>query len=222
MNSTIKSAILWIIASVMTLGAAVYQKRTGPTYPVSGEKMVGDQKIYYHLIRTYNTGSQAVVKIVVPDTAVKGEVTFRRFKSYDKWTTEPMFRSGDTLMALLPGLPAAGKVMYQVAMAKGGAKVLLNDNPAVLRYKGAVPWFILIPHIFFIFFAMLLSARAGLEAIAKGRLTYVYTWFTVVFLAIGGLMLGPIVQKYAFDAYWTGWPFGSVRRCWVRQTVPRA
>jgi hypothetical protein len=28
-------------------------------------------------------------------------------------------------------------------------------------------------------------------------------------IAIGGLMLGPIVQKYAFGAYWTGWPFGS-------------
>jgi hypothetical protein len=27
-------------------------------------------------------------------------------------------------------------------------------------------------------------------------------------LLIGGLILGPIVQKYAFDAYWTGWPFG--------------
>ena len=24
----------------------------------------------------------------------------------------------------------------------------------------------------------------------------------------GGMILGPIVQKYAFDAYWTGWPFG--------------
>jgi uncharacterized BrkB/YihY/UPF0761 family membrane protein len=30
----------------------------------------------------------------------------------------------------------------------------------------------------------------------------------LTFLAIGGLILGPIVQKYAFDAYWTGWPFG--------------
>ena len=25
---------------------------------------------------------------------------------------------------------------------------------------------------------------------------------------IGGLLLGPLVQKFAFDAYWTGWPFG--------------
>jgi hypothetical protein len=27
-------------------------------------------------------------------------------------------------------------------------------------------------------------------------------------LFIGGLILGPIVQQYAFGAFWTGWPFG--------------
>ena len=32
---------------------------------------------------------------------------------------------------------------------------------------------------------------------------------TVVLVGIGGLVLGPIVQKYAFGAYWTGWPFGE-------------
>jgi hypothetical protein len=31
----------------------------------------------------------------------------------------------------------------------------------------------------------------------------------VVGIAIGGLVLGPIVQRYAFGAYWTGWPFGT-------------
>jgi hypothetical protein len=25
---------------------------------------------------------------------------------------------------------------------------------------------------------------------------------------VGGLILGPIVQKYAFGAFWTGWPLG--------------
>jgi hypothetical protein len=28
-------------------------------------------------------------------------------------------------------------------------------------------------------------------------------------ITIGGLVLGPIVQKHAFGAYWTGWPFGE-------------
>ena len=27
-------------------------------------------------------------------------------------------------------------------------------------------------------------------------------------LGLGGMILGPIVQKYAFGAYWTGIPFG--------------
>jgi hypothetical protein len=28
-------------------------------------------------------------------------------------------------------------------------------------------------------------------------------------LVVGGLVLGPVVQKFAFDAYWTGWPLGT-------------
>lgn len=31
----------------------------------------------------------------------------------------------------------------------------------------------------------------------------------IILLGVGGLILGPMVQKYAFDAYWTGWPFGE-------------
>jgi hypothetical protein len=29
------------------------------------------------------------------------------------------------------------------------------------------------------------------------------------FLLIGGFVLGPAVQLYAFDAWWTGFPFGT-------------
>ena len=36
---------------------------------------------------------------------------------------------------------------------------------------------------------------------------FVFT-FTFISLFLGGIVLGPIVQKYAFGAYWTGWPFG--------------
>ena len=34
-------------------------------------------------------------------------------------------------------------------------------------------------------------------------------WVTLGCLTIGGLFLGPVVQKYAFGAYWTGWPVGE-------------
>ncbi len=31
----------------------------------------------------------------------------------------------------------------------------------------------------------------------------------MMLLVLGGFLLGPIVQKYAFGAFWTGWPFGE-------------
>ena len=59
------------------------------------------------------------------------------------------------------------------------------------------------------FFAMLFSSRAGIEAIAKGPNIKSYTFYTLIFLTIGGMLLGPVVQKFAFGEYWTGWPFGE-------------
>jgi hypothetical protein len=59
------------------------------------------------------------------------------------------------------------------------------------------------------FFAMMMSTRTGLEALFKGKRSYNFAWITVVSLFVGGLILGPVVQKYAFDAFWTGWPFGQ-------------
>lgn len=32
---------------------------------------------------------------------------------------------------------------------------------------------------------------------------------TIIFLIIGGFILGPIVQKYSFGQFWTGWPLGE-------------
>ncbi|MCX8055813.1 MAG: hypothetical protein N3A67_09145, partial [Ignavibacteria bacterium] len=41
-----------------------------------------------------------------------------------------------------------------------------------------------------------------------GSNLYKYALWTTILFFIGGMILGPLVQKFAFDAYWTGWPFG--------------
>src|SRR5690606_1176779 len=33
--------------------------------------------------------------------------------------------------------------------------------------------------------------------------------WTTLLMALGGMLFGPIVQKYAFGAFWTGFPFGT-------------
>ena len=208
MNNTLRNWVIWIFAIIFTVVIAGYQRRTGPTYPMNVKKEIGQMIIKADLIRTYDGRDDAKVVLKIPDTSIQGKVQFRRFKSYDNWTTAPMVRKGDSLIASLPHQNIAGKVMYHITLVKGNEQVLLNDDPAVLRYKGHVPLTILLPHILIIFLAMLFSTITGLEAITKGKNTYIYTWITIITLFIGGLILGPIVQKFSFDVFWAGWPFG--------------
>ena len=98
--------------------------------------------------------------------------------------------------------------MYNVSLFKNGKEYSLNDGPVVIRFKGAVPLTVLTPHIFFMFFSLLFGVRAGFESVFRKKDTKYYTGVALVTVVVGGLILGPIVQKYAFDAYWTGWPLG--------------
>jgi hypothetical protein len=208
MNDTLKTILIFIFSIVFTLAIAVYQRMTGPTYPVRGQVEIGGQTIKYRLIRTYDGSDDAPIKVVVSDTSIRGELKLRRFKSFDTWHFQAMQRNGDTLTGFLPHQAPAGKVMYQVTLISGEKRYVLNDHPAVLRYKGFVPGYALYPHILFIFMAMLFSTFTGLMVLFNGKHTYIYTWITVITLALGGMILGPVVQKFSFDAYWTGWPFG--------------
>lgn len=209
MNDKRKNIILWVIAVLFTLSLVVYQRMTGPTYPIRGKVEIGSEKIKFRLLRTHDTGIDAPVEIRIDDQSISGQLSYKRYKSYDEWTTVEMKRNDKGLIARLPSLPPAGKMMYKVVLLKNGKSYQLTDEPVVLRYKGAVPLYILSPHIFFMFFSLLFGVRAGLEALFRRKDTRFQAGVALVTIIIGGLFLGPLVQKYAFDAYWTGWPFGN-------------
>jgi hypothetical protein len=210
MKPSSNSVLLWALALLLTLASAYYQRRTGPTRPVRGEVVLGGSTVAFKLPRSHGVSGDARIAITAPDTAVRGEITFRRFKSHDKWTTIAMVRDGEVLQGTLPHQPPAGKITYQVSVITGdGAPVPLTAEPVIIRFKGSVPLSILVPHVIFMFVAMLLSTRAGLEAVTRGPQVAGMTWWTLGFLLVGGLILGPMVQKHAFGSYWTGWPFGQ-------------
>jgi hypothetical protein len=112
-------------------------------------------------------------------------------------------------MIAIPKQPSAGKIQYTVTLYDAdGNKTPLTDTPVTIRFKDPVPLTVLIPHVAIMFFGMLFSTRAGLEGVVGrdgGRRLAIVT---LVLLTAGGLIFGPIVQKFAFGAYWTGWPFG--------------
>ena len=208
MNEITKNSLLWILAIVLTLGMAYYQKTTGPTWPVTGEINIDNNEVGFKLLRSHGGEGGAPVTVEVDDKSVSGEVTFKRYKSYDEWQTITMKRKGEKLVMELPHQPPAGKVEYKVVLKKGNQTWNLSEEPVVLRYKGAVPIGILVPHIFFMFMSMLFGMRILLELVTGGNKTDYLSKVVTISILIGGLILGPIVQKYAFGAYWTGWPFG--------------
>jgi len=202
-------AFLWILAFVITLSSAVYQRLTGPTYPVRGTEMFAGTEACYRFPRSESVGKDVEVAVSVVDQAVTATVRYRRYKSEDSWSELAMERKGDSLLANLPEQPAAGKLMYLVNLSKDEkTHALAGGEPIILRYKGAVPGTVLLPHIIFMFLAMLVGNRAAFEALDSRGRSKTYMLWTIGLFGIGGLILGPIVQKYAFDAYWTGIPFG--------------
>ena len=204
-----QTALIWVFAFIFTAALAIYQRTTGPTYPVSRKITMGTTTVSYKLPRSADCGKDMPVKLSVADTSIHGWFMYKRYKSNDEWTTVAMMRQGSDLVSNIPMQPAAGKVSYKIILDKDGQQYSLYDNhEIVLRYKGSVPIFVLILHIIAIFGAMLLSTVTLLMAWFKGKNVLTYIWLTVIFFFAGGLILGPIVQKFAFDAFWTGWPFG--------------
>lgn len=200
---------IWILAIVMTLASAVYQRLTGPTYPVEGETEVAGSSISYDLLRSHGGPGDQPVTLSVPDKTVSGTLVWRRYKTDDRWTRQDLVRIDDNLSGTLPHQPPAGKLEYHVELTKDGETLMIpEDENVVTRFKGDVPTTVLIPHVLLMFLAMLISTRAGLEAVARGRRLKLYTFLAAALILVGGMVYGPIVQKYAFDAYWTGFPLG--------------
>jgi len=202
------SLILWIVTIVFTIVTAYFQRRTGPTKPVRGIIQIGNTDIRYRLLRTATTGEDAEVKVFVGDSEIEGYYRYKRFRSFDTWTSVPLTKSNGHLSAFIPNQPPAGKVMYQIVLQKNNKEYSLVDEPVIMRYKGHVPAIYLIPHILFMFIAMLYSNRSGLQAFFEKKKMFRLSFITFLSLVLGGLVFGPLVQKFAFGAYWTGFPFG--------------
>jgi len=210
-NNTKQQAwLLWILAIVITLSSVVYQRKTGPTYPVTGEVNINGKTVSYHLLRSQNSGEMAEIDLGASKPEFNATLKWKRYKSHDEWRLTPFMMVDGHLKANLPSQPPAGKIIYEVNLVTAdGQSFPLIDKPVIIRFKGAVPAAVLIPHILFMFSAMLMATRTGMAAWVESPATLRYTLLTGIFLMMGGLVLGPLVQKYAFDAYWTGWPWDT-------------
>ncbi|MHB8055577.1 MAG: hypothetical protein ACYDH3_10060, partial [Candidatus Aminicenantales bacterium] len=205
-----RKILLWILAILLTLAAAVYQRMTGPTYPLRGKTEIGGKVVSWRLIRAAESVRDCEIAISGADAGLSGYLEYRGFKTDDPWTRVAFSRDGDKIAAFLPKQPPAGKLAYRVILVNESRETPLNGGePAVIRFKGEVPPAVQIFHILIMFLGMVFSVRAGLAALDKTENPRNLTIITCVFLFVGGFILGPLMQNYAFGKYWTGFPFGS-------------
>jgi len=205
-----KSVLFWIIAFAITVGSAVYQRLTGPSYPVSGNVSLAGAEVSYRFARSHGEDSDHTVRLFMDSAGTSAVLEWKRYRTDDPWSADPMRYQEGAFAAELPHQPPAGKLQYRVRISGDGQTHLLpGEEPVVIRFRGEVPVVVLVLHVITIFCAMLLSTRTGLEYFhPHPRLGRLVAW-TVGFLLVGGMILGPVVQKYAFGAFWTGWPFGT-------------
>jgi hypothetical protein len=202
--------LLWVVAFVVTVASAAYQRRTGPTYPVSMELALDGAKLTATLPRTHPGEGDAEVRIAGAESGLAGTLVWRRYRSHDPWLEVPLEREGDELVGRLPHQPPAGKIQYWLRFRRGEAEARFPEKgeeaPVIIRFRGDVPAPVIILHVFFMFAGMLVSTRAGLQALRPGAPTRKLAIAAAGLLFMGGMIFGPIMQKYAFGAYWTGWP----------------
>jgi len=203
-----KSFLLWLFAVIITLSAAWYQRITGPTYPKRIMVNVENQEYKIQLKRSEGEKDCAIELPVVFKDKVK--LYYKRYKIDEPYMPVDFIESGkESIIAYLPQQPPAGKLQYYIIFKDGLDENKINGlQDVVIRFKGDVPAWALIPHIIFIFFAMLLSNLTGLMAIFTKKSLKKYIYITFILLLAGGMIMGPVVQKFAFGEFWTGVPFG--------------
>ncbi|HCT31038.1 MAG TPA: hypothetical protein DIW31_09965 [Bacteroidales bacterium] len=202
----------WFFAVVITLSALVYQRVTGPTNPKRVAATLNNQTIKNKFPRSGESGTDCKVELKNIPEGWNGSLYYRNYPTNSNWDTV-QFAAGESglIAASLPHRPAAGKLEYFIEFknsADNSTVDIAKNEPIVIRFKDPVPVWALAPHILLIFIAMLFSNLTGLMAAFNHDRFKFYGVLTIIFLLVAGFIFGPLVQKFAFGAFWTGFPFG--------------
>jgi hypothetical protein len=225
----VPAALLWLLSFLLMFGIARHQRRSGPTWPVRGEILGEAGPLPYTFPRSADTDAPLRIEAPRPAGAREATVLWRRYPLSEPFVRVPMESGDEGFAASLPAQPAAGKIEYHVEITdEKGTHVLPSGRNAVLRFKDPVPAWALVPHVLLMFLAVVSGFRTTLEALLGRPRSRPLARATLVLLALGGLVFGPIVQKYAFGEAWTGVPFGwdltdnktlLMALCWVGALV---
>ncbi len=207
-----KRVWFWLIAIAITLLAIVFQRQTGPTYPQKVSFEVDTITSVLKLPRSATIDKEVQIAIPALPWEYTAKMFHRPYPSDGEWTEELMWPQEDQFVTMLPPVSqSAAKLEYYIEIESFASEqsLRLPEQPVVIRYKGLVPAWALVPHIVLIFMALIFSNLTGVMALFGYDRFKLWAVITLLFILVGGLIFGPIVQKFAFGELWTGFPYGK-------------
>jgi len=198
------------VAVIVGLGVAAVQTVAAPGGPLEGTTPVEGGVSTWRLETRAPAGAPLRVEITAPDSVLGATLRFRHYPSGDSFQGFSMLREESSLLGLLPATPAGEKLEHYIVLAtRSGLVRIPESGPAVIQFEGAVPPSLYWPYVALVVAALALATRAGLEAYYMRPLVRPLTRWTLIAFFLGGLVLGTVVQLFALDSVWTGWPVGA-------------
>jgi hypothetical protein len=208
-----KTFWFWIAATILMLAAVVFQRQTGPTYPLKVNFLIDTVQVKLKLPRSYEVGKSLQIELPSLPWEWSARLHYRPYPTDMSYLEVSFWPDSDVFVTQIPEVnQKAAKLEYFIKLENFTTNEVItipSEEPIIIRYKGAVPAWALIPHVLLMFLAMIFSNLAGFLALFKHERYKFWGVVTILFILVGGLIFGPIVQKFAFDHYWTGFPFGS-------------
>ncbi|MCX7974910.1 MAG: hypothetical protein N3B16_10495 [Candidatus Aminicenantes bacterium] len=207
-----KKLLFWILALIITLGTAVYQKITGPIKYIEGKAYFDTLEIPYKLPRFHETSSDCPIQLVVPDENILAYVEYRPYNSDDLWTRSAFKRKGDLITTYISPLPKSNIIEYRLVLFDNDRDLEISIPKygfVVMHWHHPVPTPFLILHNTILFFGLFLALLTGLEATVRSGRPWRLACLATLFLFLGGLVLRSIVEKYSSGIWWSGFPVGD-------------
>jgi hypothetical protein len=198
--------------TILLLGVA---RRISTRHPADYSVEAGGITLSHRTV-TEDFGDGPKINIEATSTEGLTSVVYYSLIEGGPYTTDSLSRMPDGFSVTLPVLEKGNRWYYHIKVSQA-EKEIAKFPPGpdqFIKFKGHVPAYILIPHIFCMFatiFFGLLTVFTSISVVrgkAVIRQSVRYLLWTVIFAFIGGFPLGYIVAYLAFGQGWGGIPIG--------------
>lgn len=203
------------IALILTIGLLAIARRTSTRHSAEHFIQTGDIKASHRTI-TEAFNAEPALDVVVAPTSGLSAIAYYSTTKGGPYKADTLAMTNEGFSGVLPVLEKGKKWFYHIDLLKNGS--IVGKFPArgdqFIKFKGHVPVYILVPHIFCMFATVFLGLMTVFTAfdVVKGkgeiRKSVNYLLWTTVFVFIGGFPLGYLVAYIAFGQGWSGIPIG--------------